>query len=68
LNLSFFIALTEAEVRKEFAEEDERRLSDGEVSQHATSASAFVLLGIELKDLQCIFSSISGLDFCKFML
>lgn len=52
MNLPCFTALTEAEVRKEFAEEDEKRLSDGEASQHATSASAFVLLGLELEDLQ----------------
>jgi len=47
--------LTEAEVRKEFVEEDERRLSAGEQYQHATSALAFVLLGVELEDLQCVF-------------
>ena len=55
LNLPPFIAMTEAEVRKEFAEEDEVRLSAGEESLHDVSPSAFVFLGLELEELQCVF-------------
>ena len=47
--------MTEAEVRKEFAEEDEIRLSAGEESLHDTSASSFVFMGLELEDFQCVF-------------
>ena len=44
--------MTEAEVRKEFAEEDEIRLSAEEESLHDTLASSFVILGLDLEDLQ----------------
>jgi hypothetical protein len=44
--------LTEAEVRKEFAEEEEQRTIDGIVSPHETTASAFIFIGIELEDEQ----------------
>lgn len=46
--------MTEAEVRKEFAEEDEEGLSAGEESLHNTSASSFVFLGLELEDFQSV--------------
>jgi len=46
--------MTEAEVRREFAEEDESRLAAGEKSLHDTSASSFVFLGIDLEDLQYV--------------
>ena len=55
MNLPLFIAMTEAKVRKEFAEEEEVRLSAGEESLHDVSPSAFVFLGLELEDLQCVF-------------
>ena len=61
MNLLPFIAMTEAEVRKEFAEDDEVRLSAGEESLHDISASAFVFLGLELEDLQCVISFLSGI-------
>jgi hypothetical protein len=56
MNLLLFIAMTEAEVRKEFAEDDKVRLSAGEESLHDISPSAFVFLGLELEDLQCVIS------------
>jgi hypothetical protein len=56
MNLFLLIAMTEAEVRKEFAEEDEARLSEGEGSLHDTSASSFIFLGIEIEDFQCVFN------------
>jgi hypothetical protein len=51
----FFSAMTEAEVRKEFAEEDEERLTAGEEYLHDMSASGFVFLSLELEDLQYAF-------------
>lgn len=44
--------ITEAEVRKEFAEDEERRLAEGEEPMHETTPSGFVFLGIELEELQ----------------
>jgi len=49
---SLTIGLTEAEVRKELAEEEERRAVAGIVSPHETTASAFIFLGIEIEDMQ----------------
>jgi hypothetical protein len=44
--------MTEAQVRKEFAEEEEAWLMVSGETQHVTSASAFVVLGLELEDSQ----------------
>lgn len=44
--------ISEADVRKEFAEEKERRLVEGEEPMHETAPSGFVFLGIELEELQ----------------
>ena len=60
MNLLLFIAMMEAEVRKEFAEDDEARLPAGEESLHDISPSAFVFLGLELEDLQYVFSFLLG--------
>ena len=46
--------ITEAEVRKEFAEDEELRIAAGEESVHATSPSMFVFLGLELEELQYV--------------
>ena len=46
--------MTEAEVRKEFAEDDEQRIADGEELVHATSPSAFIFLGLELEEMQYV--------------
>lgn len=60
MNLLPFIAMTEADVRKEFAEDDEMRLSAGEESLHDISLSAFVFLGLELENLQSVFFFLLG--------
>ena len=44
--------MTDAQVRKEFAEDEERLLAAGQVPVHETTPSAFVFLGLELEDLQ----------------
>ncbi|KDR70910.1 hypothetical protein GALMADRAFT_144380 [Galerina marginata CBS 339.88] len=44
--------LTEAQVRKDLADEEEERLVRGGSSVHATSASSFVVLGLELEAVQ----------------
>jgi len=44
--------MTVAQVRKEFAEDEEQRIADGEEAVHATSPSAFVFLGLELEEMQ----------------
>lgn len=46
--------MTEAEVRKEFAEDDEQRILDGDDPVHATSPSAFIFLGLELEEMQYV--------------
>lgn len=46
------VGLTEAQERKELAKEEEVRISQGIVALHATSASAFMFLAMELEDLQ----------------
>ena len=44
--------ISEADIRKEFAEEEEHRLAEGEEPMHETAPSGFVFLGIELEELQ----------------
>jgi hypothetical protein len=44
--------ISDAQVRKELALEEEARIAGGGVLLHATSASAFVYLALELEDLQ----------------
>lgn len=44
--------ISDAQVRKELDLEEEARIAGGGVSLHATSASAFVYLALELEDLQ----------------
>ncbi|KDR84217.1 hypothetical protein GALMADRAFT_54716 [Galerina marginata CBS 339.88] len=44
--------LSEAQVKKELAEEEERRLAQGGVSLHATSAWSFFQMGLDLEDTQ----------------
>jgi hypothetical protein len=46
------IALTEAQVQKDLAEEEESRIASGGVVLHETSPSAFLVLGLELEDAQ----------------
>ncbi|KAF9032445.1 hypothetical protein BJ165DRAFT_1535134 [Panaeolus papilionaceus] len=44
--------MTEAEAKKELAEEKEERIKNGGVSYHETPASTFVSVAIEIEDLQ----------------
>lgn len=44
--------ITEAQAKKELAEEEERRLASGGTSLHATSAPAFVGMGLDLEEAQ----------------
>ncbi|KAF8958645.1 hypothetical protein BDZ97DRAFT_1906427 [Flammula alnicola] len=46
------IHLLELEGKKQLAEEEERRLADGGISLHATSAASFVQMGLDLEDTQ----------------
>ena len=46
--------MTEAEARKEFAEDDEQRIVDGEEPVHATSPSTFIFLRLELEEMQYV--------------
>lgn len=46
------VGLTEAQEWKEPVKEEEVRISQGIVALHATSASAFMFLAMELEDLQ----------------
>jgi len=47
-----FLATTEAQVRKELAAQEERRLRDGGVALNNTAPSAFLVSGLELEDTQ----------------
>jgi hypothetical protein len=53
-NLYLLIALTEAQVKKDLAEEEEQRLQDGGISLHEITASSFVAGGLELEEFQCV--------------
>ena len=44
--------MTEAQARKEFAEKEELRLLAGGETPHVTSASTFIIAGLELEDSQ----------------
>ncbi|PPQ76700.1 hypothetical protein CVT26_004470 [Gymnopilus dilepis] len=44
--------VSEARVKKELAEEEERRLKRGGISLHKTSAPSFVALGLEIEETQ----------------
>lgn len=50
--LIFAAALTETQVRKELAEEEGRRLAAGGVTHHATNASMFITLALDLEETQ----------------
>lgn len=46
--------MSEAQVRKELAEEEGTRLEQGGIAIHSTSASAFLVMGLELEDNQYV--------------
>ena len=48
------VAVSEAQVKKELAEEEERRLAAGGISPHNTSAASFLALGLEIEETQCV--------------
>ena len=48
------VAIFEAQVRKELAEEEERHLAAGGISPHNTSAASFLALRLEIEETQCI--------------
>ncbi|KAG6835804.1 hypothetical protein H0H93_014501 [Arthromyces matolae] len=52
-------SISEAQVKKELAEEEDARLRAGEVARHATSASTFLVLGLELEEEQRRITSIN---------
>lgn len=45
-------ALSEAQVRKEFADEDAKVLKDGGSFPNETTASMFITMGLELEEAQ----------------
>ncbi|KDR65401.1 hypothetical protein GALMADRAFT_81900, partial [Galerina marginata CBS 339.88] len=45
-------SLTESQIRKELADEEELHLANGGISLHATSASAFLTMGLDLEHIQ----------------
>lgn len=47
--------LTEANVQKELAEQEELRLAAGGTALHEMSPLSFIVLGLELEDTQCVF-------------
>ena len=49
------IAISEAQVKKELAEEEETCLAAGGILLHNMSASAFIVLGLEIEETQCVF-------------
>ncbi|KDR83151.1 hypothetical protein GALMADRAFT_134646 [Galerina marginata CBS 339.88] len=46
------LELTEAQAKKELAEEEGRRLAAGGVALHATGPSAFLVMGLDIEDTQ----------------
>ncbi|PPQ81349.1 hypothetical protein CVT26_014500 [Gymnopilus dilepis] len=44
--------ITEAQAKKELAAEEEKRLAEGGVALHGTSASSFISLGLEIEESQ----------------
>ena len=44
--------LTEEEIRKELADEEESLLNGGAATLHSTSMSSFMILALELEDSQ----------------
>ncbi|KDR65106.1 hypothetical protein GALMADRAFT_82273, partial [Galerina marginata CBS 339.88] len=46
------LELTEAQVKKDLAEEESHRLAAGGVALHATGPSAFIVMGLDIEDTQ----------------
>jgi len=52
LLITAVIAISEAQVKKTLAEDEAARLAAGGLALHATSASAFLIAGLELEEAQ----------------
>jgi hypothetical protein len=48
----YSLAMTEARAKKELAEEEERRLAAGGTFLHATSPPSFIVMGLEIEEMQ----------------
>jgi len=48
----YLLAMSEAQVRKELAEEEGQRLQNGGISLNETTPAAFLVSGLELEDMQ----------------
>jgi len=48
------VDLTQSQVEEELAIEEENRLSDGGVALHETSASSFLVMGLEIEAWQYV--------------
>ena len=44
--------MSEAQVKKELAEEEQKRLSSGGIALHETSPAVFVQMGLDLEEAQ----------------
>ena len=44
--------MSEAQVKKQLAAEEEKRLKDGGIALNKTSASSFIALGLEVEEFQ----------------
>ena len=44
--------MTAAQMRKEFAEDEEQHITDSKEPMHAMSPSVFIFLGLELEEMQ----------------
>lgn len=47
-----FLAMTETRVQKELQSEEESRLKAGGEALHGTSASSFIMIGLDIEDVQ----------------
>ncbi|KAF8885404.1 hypothetical protein CPB84DRAFT_1750196 [Gymnopilus junonius] len=45
--------MSKAQIKKELAEEEERRIAEGGVSLHETLAAGFIQMGLDLEEAQC---------------
>lgn len=52
VSLTVWLDITEACVRRELGEEEDDRRASGMVPLHDTSASLFIIAGLELEDTQ----------------
>lgn len=46
--------MSEAQAKKELAEEERKRVEAGGIALHATSADAFLIMALDIKDTQYV--------------